>query len=326
MEFITEVASSSFPVLIDGETGTGKSLLAAIIHRSGPRVKSPCRTVGCGKLRPELAGSTLFGHEKGAFTDASVAVRGIFEEASGGTLVLNDIDSLSFDIQAQLLDYFDDGHVTRLGSQRMIFPDVRVIVTTNKQPEYLVAVGQLREDLFHRLNIFRHTCPALADRSDVTELANAVLLNLYEDNFSDRYDACPVLTTDALEVIALRGDWQGNCRMLSAVLVECLVKATSGTIDARILRGVLSKRDAVRSRMVANQSVESRRSENYRLSGSRQEEKMRIEEVLKATKGNIRKAARILNMSRSTMNSRIQRYEIAIGKFRNHEFSLEADS
>jgi two-component system, NtrC family, response regulator AtoC len=181
--FASRAASNTFPKLIDGASGTGKTILASVIHKRSPRSRGPFVTQGCGDFHEGLAGSRFLGHEKGAFTGAHERVPGIFEQANRGTLALNDLDALSMELQTNLLHILDHGQVTRPGGKSPIDVDVQVIVTTNQDPEGLVAAGRLRGDVFSRVSHIRFTCPPLSERDDVPELAQVMLLNLWQRGF-----------------------------------------------------------------------------------------------------------------------------------------------
>lgn len=164
------------PVLILGETGTGKTLLARWLHRQGPRAEQPLVEVNCPALPETLAESELFGHERGAFTDARSARIGLFEAANGGILFLDELSSLSLPIQAKVLKVIEDGSIRRLGGNKPIPVDVRIIAASNRDLREMAAAGEFREDLFHRLNLFRLTLPPLRERTeDILPLAEMLL-------------------------------------------------------------------------------------------------------------------------------------------------------
>jgi DNA-binding NtrC family response regulator len=164
------------PVLIEGETGTGKTSLARRIHREGPRVEGPWVEINCSAIPEHLAESELFGHEKGAFTDARTTRIGLFEAAHGGTLFLDELGSLSLPIQAKLLTVLEDHRIRRVGGSKNIAVDVRVIAATNQGLRQLVAQGGFRSDLLHRLDLFRLSIPPLRDRGlDLLPLAASLV-------------------------------------------------------------------------------------------------------------------------------------------------------
>lgn len=215
------------PVLITGETGTGKSTLARYLHRHGPRARSPFVEVNASHLSSQLAESELFGHEKGAFTDARERKLGLFEAADGGTLFLDEITQLDPSVQAKLLTVLESGTFRRVGGVQPISVDVRLIVATNAHPEEEVKTGHFREDLFHRLSLVRLHLPPLRETSqDLPALARH-LLNTMKDRYN-RPDAR--LTDDALERIKSY-PWQGNIRELRHELERALIFSDSEEID-----------------------------------------------------------------------------------------------
>src|SRR6266581_9238372 len=169
------------PVLIQGETGTGKTTVARWLHRQGPRAAQPLVEVNCSALPETLAESELFGHERGAFTDARTARLGLFEAAHGGTLFLDELPSLSLPLQAKLLSTIEDHKIRRLGGNKPIKINVRLIGATNRDLKDLVAAGKFREDLFHRLDLFRLCIPPLSERGeDILKLAETLLARLHQ--------------------------------------------------------------------------------------------------------------------------------------------------
>jgi transcriptional regulator with GAF, ATPase, and Fis domain len=206
-------------VLIQGETGTGKELVAEAIHGLGPRKDRPLVKVNCAALPPSLAESELFGHEKGAFTGAQSQRKGRFELADGGTLFLDEVGELSQELQAKLLRVLQDGSFERVGGDRTLRVDVRVIAATNRNLAKEVASGRFREDLFYRLNVFPITVPPLRQRKDdVPLLAKAFVVR-----------ACERLGRPALElsrsvVQALQArEWPGNVRELQNVIEQAVL-------------------------------------------------------------------------------------------------------
>jgi two-component system nitrogen regulation response regulator GlnG len=218
------VAPSRIPVLVTGESGTGKELLARVLHELGPRPKGPFVAVNCGTLARELAESQLFGHERGAFTGAGARRAGWFEEAAGGTLVLDEIGELPTDLQPKLLRALETGRIRRVGGSGEIAVDVRVVATTLRDLRRDTQRGSFRLDLFHRLAGFELKLPALRDRpGDVLVLAQHFL-----DEFQPELGA-RVITADAAAKLAAH-DWPGNVRELRHVIRRAAL-FTSAVID-----------------------------------------------------------------------------------------------
>lgn len=207
------------PVLIQGETGTGKTTVARWLHGRGPRSSGPLVEANCAAIPESLAESELFGHEKGAFTDARNARMGLFEAASGGTLFLDELASLSLPLQAKLLTVLEDRKVRRVGGSRDIPVDVRVITAANRDLKDLVREGRFREDLYHRLDLFRIVLPPLRERgTDVLRLAEALVARLA------RRHRLPVRRPSELgQRRLLAYGWPGNVRELAHELERALV-------------------------------------------------------------------------------------------------------
>ncbi len=207
------------PVLIEGETGTGKTSLARRIHREGPRVEGPWVEINCSAIPEHLAESELFGHEKGAFTDARTTRIGLFEAAHGGTLFLDELGSLSLSIQAKLLTVLEDHRIRRVGGSKNIAVDVRVIAATNQGLRQLVAQGSFRSDLLHRLDLFRLSIPPLRDRGvDLLPLATSLM-----EGIAARH-RLPVRAISETGRRRLLGyGWPGNVRELAHELERALV-------------------------------------------------------------------------------------------------------
>lgn len=207
---IVKVAQASAPVLIWGESGSGKELTAHAIHKQSRRASAPFIAVNCGAIPASLIQSELFGYEKGAFTGAARDKRGLIESAAGGTLFLDEIGDLPLELQVNLLRFLQEGTINRVGSSQSIAVDVRVIAASHRCLQDAARAGQFREDLLYRLNVLPLTVPALRDRKDDLE----VLAKHFFDTFS--YDKNPRLTgfsNRALQAIQAY-DWPGNVREL----------------------------------------------------------------------------------------------------------------
>lgn len=215
------------PVLIEGETGTGKTTIARWLHHHGPRAGQPLVEVNCPALPETLAEAELFGHERGAFTDARNARMGLFEAANGGTLFLDELPSLSPALQAKVLKAIEDHRIRRLGGTREIAVDARVIAATNQNLKQLVAKGQFREDLYHRLDLYRIQIPPLRARAeDVLILADLLLERLF------RRHRLPVKQVSALGQRRLVSyGWPGNVRELAHELERAIVFEDNTELD-----------------------------------------------------------------------------------------------
>ncbi len=231
------------PVLITGETGTGKSSLARWLHRNGPRAAQPIIEVNCSALPESLAESELFGHERGAFTDARTARQGLFEAAHGGTLFLDELPSLSSALQAKVLMAIEDRKIRRLGGNRQIEVDVRVIAATSCDLREAVEVGEFREDLLHRLDLYRANLPPLRERGgDILKLAEQLLAQLCRQH---RLPRRQITEEGRRRVLAYR--WPGNVRELAHELERGLVFEESAALDFAHLPGGTSPTPAAQT-------------------------------------------------------------------------------
>lgn len=211
---LERMAPHAHPVLLLGESGTGKELAARALHRESPRADGPFEPVNCGALPENLVESTLFGHEKGAFTGATDRQDGAFQRAAGGTLFLDEIGELHLPLQAKLLRALESGEIRRVGGGSSEFPDVRVIAATNREPQHMVERGEFRRDLFFRLNVLTARLPPLRERpEDIPFLAETLL---------ERHLPGASLTSGALERLRA-ASWPGNVRELKNVLVRAFV-------------------------------------------------------------------------------------------------------
>ena len=221
LSLVYRVAETEWPALIRGETGTGKELVARLIHLQGSRAKAPFVEVNCAAVPENLFESELFGHEKGAFTGASSRRRGLFEQAEGGTLFLDEVGELPLPLQAKLLRALQDKHISRLGSESSIVVNVRVLAATNRDLREMVTQGRFRENLFFRLNVLELFIPPLRERrSDIVELAKHFLAQHGAGRIG--FDA------DALALF-VKYDFPGNVRELEHI-IQRLVTFVRGSL------------------------------------------------------------------------------------------------
>ena len=227
MALSRRVSKTDVTVFINGPTGTGKEVLARFIHNQSGRSEAPFVAVNCAAIPENMLEAILFGHEKGAFTGASTANKGIFRAADGGTLLLDEISEMPLSLQAKLLRALQEKKVTPLGSQRELDVDVRVIATTNRNMIAEVRKGHFREDLFYRLNVFPLTTRHLCDRKDDIIAISTILLKRHcmQDN------ALPALHASAAKALKAY-EWPGNVRELENVLQRALVLCVNNQITA----------------------------------------------------------------------------------------------
>ncbi len=222
----TRVAATDCTVLINGESGTGKEVLARYIHDRSPRVNAPFIAINCAAIPENMLEAMLFGYERGAFTGATNAHAGKFEQAQGGTLLLDEITEMPLALQAKLLRVLQEREVERLGARAMMNLDVRVLATTNRNLREQVQKGDFREDLYYRLCVFPMTIPALRERrDDVLPLAMRLL-----EMRSPRGARIPALSADAAQLL-LAYTWPGNIRELDNLLQRALILANGPVIE-----------------------------------------------------------------------------------------------
>jgi transcriptional regulator with GAF, ATPase, and Fis domain len=231
---VEQVAATSATVLLLGETGTGKELIARAIHNQSPRRNKKFVVVNCGALPPSLIESELFGRERGAFTGAHTSQAGRFEVANGGTVFLDEIGELPLDLQPKLLRVLQEGQIERLGSARTVNVDVRVIAATNKDLVDGVRNGTFRQDLFYRLNVFPITLPGLRDRREDLP----ALLRHFCDRLG-RQIGKPVdrISPGTLEALQ-QYDWPGNIREFENVIQQAVILSRDGVLDLANFSGV----------------------------------------------------------------------------------------
>jgi two-component system, NtrC family, response regulator AtoC len=219
-DLIAKVAPTEATVMVTGDSGTGKELVAQTIQGLSRRRKAPFLAINCGAVSPNLIESELFGHERGSFTGAGQRHRGHFERASGGTLFLDEVAEMPLELQVKLLRVLETGEVLRIGGDQPVQADVRVVAASNRNPAQAVSEGRLREDLFYRLNVFPIGLPPLRERAgDITLLAQHFLLML-----NDAEGTRKRFSSDALQRLE-RHDWPGNVRELKNVVQRAYIMA-----------------------------------------------------------------------------------------------------
>lgn len=298
IEKIKLVAPTESHVMILGETGTGKEQVAKAIHTLSKRNTKPFITLNCSALNYNLAESELFGHEKGAFTGAISARRGRFELADGGTLFLDEIGDLPFDIQPKLLRAIQEGTFERLGSEKTIHANVRIICATNVDLEAKVKEGKFREDLFYRLNVFPITLPPLRDRKDDIYLLANYFLEKLSQKFADKKLS---ITTEAIKVLR-DNPWLGNVRELQNTLERAAILSKDGIIKPSHL--IFEK-----NRVSKSECDEVKTS----IKSFDEETKKIIERALELTNGKIYGkdgAAALLKMKPTTLQSKMKKLKI----------------
>ena len=292
-DMIDNVAQSDTPVMILGPSGSGKELVARAIHRESPRRDKPFIKVNCASLNENLLESELFGHVKGAYTGADKTRVGRFEAAHEGTILLDEIGDIPPSLQVKLLRVLEDKKIERVGDNRPIPVDVRIISATNKNLERLIEKEQFREDLFFRINVFPLQCPSLAERREDIPL---IAQNFIRRNAAASGKKILGLTPEALEKMTLY-PWPGNVRELRNAIEYAFVLCSSGAIGtAHLPSKIVSAGEAV--------------SPECRLDDACLDERARLIQVLREAGGNQSAAARQLGVSRVTIWKRMKKYGV----------------
>jgi two-component system nitrogen regulation response regulator NtrX len=300
LERIDKVAGTPARVLITGENGTGKELVARAVHRGSLRAKKPFVEVNCAAIPSELIESELFGHMKGSFTGAIADRAGKFEQADGGTLFLDEIGDMSLSAQAKVLRVLQDGVVTRIGGSKPIQVDVRVLAATNKNLEEEITNGRFREDLFYRLNVVPITVPALRERREDIE----PLVVYFLQQFAAR-DGLPTrgITDEALVRLSAL-DWPGNVRELRNTVERLVILASAATIAAVDVERLVGKRSAEPAGL--GNLLDCRTFEEFKVAA----ERAFLLAKLRTFDWNVSETARALDMPRSNLYKKIERYAL----------------
>ncbi|MBN2344155.1 MAG: sigma 54-interacting transcriptional regulator [Deltaproteobacteria bacterium] len=301
-QLIAQVADSRTSVLLTGETGTGKGLVARAIHRMSPRKDQPFVHLNCGAIPEHLIESELFGHEKGAFTGAVATREGRFEAAKNGTIFLDEINSLPAQAQVKLLKVIQDREFERVGSSKTTHTNARIITATNKDLESEVESGAFRADLFYRLNVFPILIPPLRNRG-----ADIVLLT---DHFINRYAEEMGKTVERIDTPAIdlfmSYHWPGNVRELENAVERAVLLSEAGVITSRCLPPSLQMK-----------SMEDRSEKRGRLEQLVAVYEMGlIKDALKDAEGNQTKAAEFLETTKRIIQYKIKKYKINYRQYR----------
>jgi two-component system nitrogen regulation response regulator GlnG len=306
---VAQVAESNFTVLVQGETGTGKELVARGIHQQSPRRPAPFVAVDCGAIPETLVESELFGHERGAFTGAQARREGHFQLAKGGTLFLDEIGNVPLATQAKLLRALEQREVNPLGATRAVAVDARIIAATNSELEESVKAGRFRADLYYRLSEFTIALPPLRSRrEDIMHLSQRFL-----DEVSMELRR-PVrrIADEAMQVL-LHHDWPGNVRELRNVVRKAALLATDVVTPEHI--PALSASAPAPSRAAAEPLGEDLSLREVAELAAGQAEREVIRHALESTKGNKSQAARLLRTDYTTLHAKMKRYGISARDF-----------
>ncbi|MEJ7601705.1 MAG: sigma 54-interacting transcriptional regulator [Kofleriaceae bacterium] len=293
------VAPTDAPVIIQGETGTGKDLVARAIHRRSLRQDKPFVVLDCAAIPPNLIESELFGHEKGSFTGATATRTGVFERAEGGTVFLDELGELAIELQPKLLRCLETGVITRVGGEKPIEVDFRAIAATNRDLPRMITENRFRADLFYRLAVIRLVVPSLRERrEDIPLLAGFFMRQALRDAPS----AIPAETLDVMFGELTRHDWPGNVRELRNVVERAAILA-----DPKLLRA--EAMDAAAGEL--QRSIEKAVHKQMTLRAAKTErEREYLTDLLRATEGNLDEAARIAEVHRKSLERLIRRHKL----------------
>jgi len=294
---VAKVAPTPARVLIMGENGSGKELVARMVHDLSDRASGPFIDVNCAAIPKELLESELFGHEKGAFTGATEQRKGKFEQADGGTLFLDEVGDMSLDAQAKVLRVIEEQRVQRVGGREPIPVDVRLVAATNKDLKKESDAGTFREDLYYRLAVVPVVVPPLRERAgDITVLAQTFLQQVAARMGRD----APVLSETARRWLE-RQEWPGNVRQLRNVMERCVILVDGSTIEVKDLEALTSPGSAVATPDIFRtaQSFEEFRNESERLF---------LQMRLQDNEWNVKRTAESLGMQRSNLYKKMDRY------------------
>jgi Nif-specific regulatory protein len=311
LDLVTQVAPSRATILITGETGTGKELIAKAIHANSPRADEPFIAVNSGSVPPDLLESTLFGHVKGSFTGAIASKKGYFEAANLGTIFFDEIGTVSLETQAKLLRVIQEKEFMPVGSNETIRVDVRILAATNADLRKLVEEGKFREDLYYRLNVFTIFVPPLRERK-----ADLLLL---ADHFLERFSrehgkVIKRISTPAIDML-MAYHWPGNVREMENALERAVLVCDGAVIHGHHLPPSLQTADS--SGTVTRVSLKDA------VAGY---ERDLILDALKTTRGNRAKAARLLDTTERILNYKVRSYGIDVRRFKTPEVGRRGPS
>jgi len=314
-DFINVVAPTNISVLIIGDSGTGKENIAYSIHKLSKRENMPYVAVDCGAIPKDLAASEFFGHVKGSFTGAVTDKIGHFESANGGTIFLDEVGNLTYDVQVQLLRALQERKVKPVGSSKEIDVDIRIIAATNEDLQKAVRDGNFREDLYHRLNEFSIQAPRLCEREkDVLEFAD-----FFINQSNNELDRNVEGLSDEVVNVFLNYEWPGNLREMRNVIKRAVLLSKSNIIEKEVLPSEMFQPNVFKTNdtLVSGNNVAGSygtpelQREDLKLYSSTNEEQL-IRVALEKAKYNKTKAAHILGIDRKTLYNKLKLYDIEL--------------
>jgi two-component system nitrogen regulation response regulator GlnG len=295
-------AASSFPALIEGESGSGKERVAYSLHHLSPRAREPFLALNCAAISPSLVEPTLFGYAKGAFTGAQAAKAGYFEDAAEGTLFLDEIGELPGDLQAKLLRVLENGEYQRVGETQTRVSRARIVAATNRDLREEVKAGRFRSDLYHRLSVFELVVPALRELGD----DRLRLLEHYRAIFAAKSGATPFELDEAARARWLGYEFPGNVRELRNIVIRLTTKYAGYKVGVAELESELAPREPAADPL-ARARAELTSGKPFSLDGAlRAIEQSYLDAALEIANGNVSQAAKLLGVSRTTLYGRLE--------------------
>jgi transcriptional regulator with GAF, ATPase, and Fis domain len=319
MERVAQVAQTDVPVLLLGETGSGKEVVARAIHERSARHDGPMVRVNCGAIPAELIDSELFGHEKGAFTGAVAAKQGWFERADGGTLLLDEVGELSLPAQVRLLRILQEGTLERVGGARTLHVDVRIVAATHRDLHQMVEDGSFREDLWYRLSVFPLRLPPLRDRLEDLP----PLVSHFASRAGVRLGGAPLVPTSEDLALLASYDWPGNVRELGAVIERAAILGHGKRLETAAALGAVARPSSARASLAPSSTTSRhvpREESRDAIETLEQAMKKHIALALRATHGRIegpRGTAAVLGINPHTLRSRMRKLGLDWSQFRD---------
>jgi DNA-binding NtrC family response regulator len=322
---IRQYANSPFPVLIEGESGSSKELVAISLHRQSPRAPKPYLALNCAAISPALVEASLFGHAKGAFTSANTARAGYFEDARDGSLFLDEIGELPLELQAKLLRVLENGEYQRVGETQSRHSQARVIAATNRDLRQEVKAGRFRADLYHRLSVFTVTVPPLRDLGE----DKRKLLAHFAEFYAAQSGAAAFQLDTTAEQLWMDYSFPGNVRELRNIVIRLITKYAGETVGSEQLLAELDPEQGAEPVPTAlspddhRTAVEAAKrrlltQRHFRLDEALERlERSYVEAALALTSGNLSQAAKLLGVHRTTLYSRMQGYSAQAGNERS---------
>ena len=296
-KIVKQIADKDITVLIEGETGTGKELIAKAIHKNSKRKNNLFMPLNCGALPETLLESELFGYEKGAFTGAVTIKYGILETANNGIVFLDEINGASLNAQSKLLRFIEAGEFMRIGGNRVIHSNARIIAASNQNIENLIKENRFRQDLYHRLNVVRIVMPILNKRKEDIPLLTDYFLEKYNRKFKKEV----IISKTALDYL-IKYQWPGNVRQLQNLIQSSVLLNETGIIEPEDLPEVTKKDNPGGFRDLTFKELKNESKTDFEIK--------LLKELLEQTKGNVSKASRMIHLSRTNIIKKLKAYNI----------------